>query len=300
MNINLNDKFNSSLVTSKRQSDLIMKKRIQSANFTKYIKNKIFKGYNKIKFVKSKDFNLRLFLSHNPEEKYLPTSEKYNIYYENKYLSKFKNDSKRVNLLLKNSITYLKIKKKKSFRNKSVSFSSKFDYEHDILYRTQRKRKPCLNNIESNKSNFNVNSSRIIFKNKREENAFSKYPFVFFNKLPDNVNNPKGLRNYPYYNPKYKQKNINQQHFLFTISHQKEKKVKNLFRSLSAGTIHKQYNKDENSSNCEKNKNKYNLVSFSCSAKKEKELNINKLINSIKSANLKRYLIKKNTVNFFK
>ena len=155
-----------------------------------------------------------------------------------------------------------------------------------------------MHDIENNK--LNINSSKKIFKNKREENAFSKYPFVFFDKKPDNINNPKGLRNYPYYNPKYKQKNREQQYFLFTLSHHKEKKVKNLYRCLSARTIHKKDKINKRTDNSSfKSNNKYKLVSFSYSSKKEKNLNLNILINSAKADRLKRLLIKKTTFNFF-
>ena len=298
MNIYSKEIFNNSLIISKSQNDLIMRKRIQSANFTKIIKNRIFKGYSKIKFVNNKDFDLKLFLSKNPEEKYLPTSEKYNIYYENKFLSKYNTDTKNVSSLLKNSITNEKPKKKKSFKNKSISFCSKFDIDKTNFSTSRRLTRPFMQDFDNNK--LNINSSKKIFKNKREENAFSKYPFVFFDRRPDNINNPKGLRNYPYYNPKYKQKNREQQYFLFTLSHHKEKKVKNLYRCLSSRTIHKKpiINKriDNNSF---KSNNKYNLVSFSYSSKKDNNLSLNKLINSDKIEKLKRVLIKKTTFNFF-
>ena len=295
MNIYSKEKFNTSLVTSKSQSDLIIRRRIQSANFTKMIKNRIFKGYNKIKITNSKDFNLKLFLSKNPEEKYLPSSEKYNIYYEKKFLSKLKTDYKHMTLLLKNSITN---KKKKSYKNKSVSFSSKFDIESSNFLTTQRVRRAHLYDMDSNNSNFNINNSREIFKNKREEKVFSKYPFVFFDRLPDNINNPNNLMNYPYYNLKYKQKNRDQQYFLFTISHQKEKSKKNLYRCFSARTIHKNHIKNERNNNSFKNSDKYDLISFSCATKKENSFNLKKLINSIKKAKLKRFLKKKKTKNY--
>jgi hypothetical protein len=258
----------------------------------------MFKGYNKIKFINNKKFDLKTFLNNNPEDKYLPTSEKYNIYYENKFLSKYNTDTKNVSSLLKNSITNEKPKKKKSFKNKSISFCSKFDIDKTNFSTSRRLTRPFMQDIDNNK--LNINSSKKIFKNKREENAFSKYPFVFFDRRPDNINNPKDLRNYPYYNPKYKQKNREQQYFLFTLSHHKEKKVKNLYRCLSSRTIHKKpiINKriDNNSL---KSNNKYKLVSFSYSSKKEKNLNLNNLINSAKADRLKRILMKKTTFNFF-
>lgn len=299
MYINSKEKFNNSLISSKTQSDLIMKRRIESANFTKIIKNRIFKGYNKIKFIKSKDFNLKHFLSQNPEEKYLLSSEEYNIYYENKFLRKFKTDTKNVSSLLTNSIINTRGKNRKTFKNKSVSFDSKFDLESNYST-TKRIKRSHLNNLENNKSNCNINNSREVFKNKREEKAFSKYPFVFFDKMPDNVNNPKNLRNYPYYNPKYKQKNRNQQSFLFTISHHKEKKIKNLYRCQSARTIHKNYNRGQSLNSSFNNKDNYNFISFSYSTKKENSLVLKKFITSIKNAKLKRSFKKKNYFNFFK
>ena len=86
MNAYTREKTNSSLGASKSQKNLMIRKRIQSSNFTQILKNRHFKGYNRIKFVNRKDFNLESFLSDNPEEKYLPNNEQYNIYYENKYL----------------------------------------------------------------------------------------------------------------------------------------------------------------------------------------------------------------------
>ena len=39
----------------------------------------LFKGYERIKFVTDKSFNIKYFLKQKPEEEYLPSNEKYNI-----------------------------------------------------------------------------------------------------------------------------------------------------------------------------------------------------------------------------
>ena len=230
MNAYTREKTNSSLGASKSQKNLMIRKRIQSSNFTQILKNRHFKGYNRIKFVNRKDFNLESFLSDNPEEKYLPNNEQYNIYYENKYLNKYKINPKYDSLKLKNSLTKQNFRKMKTFKNKSASFSSIFDIDKTNFSPFQRIRKSFFD-IENNKSN--INESIKIFENEEEKNIFSKYPFLLFDKLPDNINHPKNLRNYPHYSPKYKQKNKKQKYFLFMLSHQKDKKIKNIFRSIT-------------------------------------------------------------------
>ena len=294
------ERINISLRTSKSQTNLMLKKRIQSANFTQIIKNRLFKGYNRIKFVNSKDFNLALFLSDNPEEKYLPDNVKYNIYYENKYLNKYKVNSKYASLVLKNSLINQNYRKRKIFKNKSAFFSSIFDVDKTHFSPGQKIRKSFLYGIDTSKSN--INESKKIFENEEEKNIFSKYPFLLFDKMPDNINHPKNLRNYPHYNPKYKQKNKNQQHFLFTLSHQKDKKVHTFLRPMTPKMNFKK-NKINNESinNSSINNDKNNIISFSCSTTKKNNLNLKKLINSIKTAKLKRFLLlKSNSKNFYK
>ena len=299
MSIYTREKTNNSLTTSKSQKNLILRKRIQSANFTQIIKNRLFKGYNRIKFVNSKDFNLDLFLSDNPEEKYLPDNEKYNIYYENKYLNKYRKDSKYSSLVLKNSLINPNYRKRKIFKNKSASFSSIFNIDKTHFSPGQKIRKSFLYDINNSKSN--INESKKIFENEEEKNIFSKYPYLLFDKMPDNINHPKNLRNYPHYNPKYKQKNKNQQYFLFTLSHQKDKKVHNFFRPMTPKMNFKKNKINyESINNSSINNDKYNLVSFSCSTTKKNNVNLRKLINSIKTAKLKRFLLKTNTKTIYK
>ena len=96
-----------SLISCKSQEKLLIRKRMQSAKLTEMLKHKMFKGYNKIKLINSKKFDLKTFLSNYPEDKYLPTSEKYNIYYENKYLKNKEEDSKYIPL--KDSLTLIMI-----------------------------------------------------------------------------------------------------------------------------------------------------------------------------------------------
>ena len=298
MNNHSKELFSNSFIISKSRSDVVMRKRIQNSYFTKLIKNKIFKGYNKIKLVNSKNFNLKCFLSKKPEEKYLPTNEQYSIFYENKYLGKYNTDNKNFSLLLKNSIINEKGKNRKSLPNSEVAFPSDYEIRKTNLPNTQRVKRPfpALNVINNNK--IKANNGRKIFQNRREESTFSDYPFVIFNKLPDNINNPKDLKNYPYYNPKFRQKNKEQQSFLFTLSHPIEKKIKNQYRCFSSRIIHKNKNKHINRSYI--NNDKYKLVSFYYSDKKDKNYELKRLINSIKTDKFKKLIIKQNLANLIK
>ena len=293
MSIYRKDKNNIFLTRSKSENQLIKRKRIQFEKFSEIIRNKIFKGYNKIKFMKSKDFNMNEFLSQNQAEKYLLTSEKYNIYYENKYLKKCKTDSKYASLFLKNSLIINKDnKKKKPTKNNSISFSSTLNKEKNNQFTPKRFAKPILSYMESGK--LRIDDELKITKNEEENKIFSKYPFIIFDKTPDNIYNPVNLNNYPHYNPKYKQKNRNQQSFLFNLSHQKIKKVKNIFRCQTPHINFK--NNSYNNYKPSKASNKYNFVSFSYSTIKENSLN---LINSIKTPKLKKFLLKRKDINFF-
>jgi len=300
MNNHSKELFSNSFIISKSRSDVVMRKRIQNSNFTKLIKNKIFKGYNKIKLVNSKNFNLKCFLSKKPEEKYLPTSEQYSIYYENKFLNKYNNDNKNFSLLLKNSIINEKANKRKSVQNNNQVFSSDNEVKKTNFPISQRIKRtfPILNIINNNK--IKANKTRKIFENKREEYVFSEYPFVIFYKQPDNVNNPKNLKNYPHYNPKFKQKNKDQQSFLFTLSHSKDKKKKNEFRCFSSRTIFTNNKKKKIVNKSFISNDKYKLVSFSYSDKKDKNYELKKLLNSIKTDKFRKLIIKKNIANLIK
>ena len=222
-----------SLISSKSQEKLLIRKRIQSAKLTEILKHKMFKGYNKIKLVNSKQFDLKSFLSNNPEDKYLPTSEKYNIYYENKYLKNKEEDSKYIPL--KDSLI---INKPKNCRKKMPfsSWNSSFSTTTNFFFR-KRVKSARLNisyNYRTNK--LNINESKKIFENENEKNIFSKYSFLIFDRKPDCIYNPKNLRNYLHYKPKNRQKNKNQQKFLYSLSHHKEKKVKNIYNSFTKRT----------------------------------------------------------------
>ena len=101
--------------SSKSSSKPFERQRIQSAQFSKRIKNMLFKGYERIKFVTDKSFNIKYFLKQKPEEEYLPSNEKYNIYYDSKFLHKYNDDSKNISFLLKSSFnTNQKRKKNKN------------------------------------------------------------------------------------------------------------------------------------------------------------------------------------------
>ena len=289
---------NKSLISCKSQDQLLVRKRIQSAKLTQILKHKMFKGYNKIKFINNKKFDLKTFLSNNPEDKYLPTSEKYNIYYENKYLKNKEEDSKYIPL--KESLIINKPKNSRkiipfSFLNSSNSSTTNFSLGKRI-------KSARLNNSSNYRmNNVNINESKKIFENENEKNICSKYPFLIFDKIPDNVYNPKNLRNFLHYKPKNRQKNKNQQKFLFSLSHHKEKQIKNIFKSFSQRTTIKN-KKKKMFHNSREESDKYNLISFSCIKKEniKKDLaNLQKLVNKMKKLKLKKFLIKEKFKKFF-
>ena len=209
------------------------KKRIKTAYFTKILKNKIFKGYEKIKFINNKKFSMNKFLKSKPEEKYLPSDAEYDIYYDFKYLNKYKPISKKDYFLLKNISVTTKSLPKNTKKAKNKSSSDLFLTEDKtVKYINKRKiKKPILFEKENNKSNIN-DSTKIFGKNKANI-SYSKYPFIYLEKMPDDIIHPTDMRNYPHYIPKYKDKNRKQQYFLYNLSHTKEKKVKNIYHCLT-------------------------------------------------------------------
>ena len=262
----------------------IAKKRIKTANFTKILKNKIFKGYEKIKIVRNKNFNINKFLKSKPEEKYLLSDERYNIYYDNKYLNKYKPISQSNFFLLKN-ITV--INKSQTNINKNIKHKSTsqllLNNEKNKNIRKLKRQALYENKIKEIASN--INDSSKIFNNIKENSLCSKYPFIYLEKIPDEIVNPTDMRNYPHYIPKYKDKNKNQEYFLYNLSHLKEKKVKNIYHCLTP----KPKNRLKNN---EINKNeKFYLVSFSPEKIKE---NINKKFNidSIHNHKIKKMFYK--------
>lgn len=286
--------------SSKSSSKPFERQRMQSAQFTKRIKNMLFKGYERIKFVTDKSFNIKYFLKQKPEEEYLPSNEKYNIYYDSKFLHKYNDDSKNISFLLKNSLTPIKKGKKIKINkstNKSCDFSPIYSKGKKNILNNQNENSLILK-LDNGKSN--INNSKKIFGVEEEKNLFSRYSMIYFDKMPDYIYSPNDLRNYPHYNAKYKQRNRAQEKFLFTISHKKEKNVKNIFRSLSPKITYKKYYIKEMINNSLKEDYKYNLFSISCSAKNRNNLKINKLIDSAKVKKFKNFLIKNKNINFFK
>ena len=296
MNTYVKKDINSSLVSSQSQENLIIRKRIQSAKLTQILKNKIFKGYNKIKLINSKKFDLQSFLNNNPEDKLLRTSEKYNIYYENKYLKKNKEDSKLIPL--KDSLI---IKKNKNSRKQKAFFSGNSSLSSITTFSLRKRKKNSFfdnTKYEYDSKRVNINESRQIFENENEKNIFSKYSFLIFDKKPDEINNPKNLRNFLHYKSKNRQKNKNQQHFLFNLSHHKENKVKNLFSLTPRANFKKYKNKSFNDTYKENDRNK--LFSFSFTTRIGNIYEINKFIKSIKTERLKKYFIKEKLKKFYK
>ena len=233
----------------------IAKKRIKTANFTKILKNKIFKGYEKIRIVQNKNFNINKFLKSKPEEKYLLSDERYNIYYDNKYLNKYKPISQSNFFLLKNMTV---INKSQTNINKNIrhkSASQLLNNEKNKNIRKLKRQALYENKIKENASN--INDSSKIFNSIKENSLCSKYPFIYLEKIPDEIVNPTDMRNYPHYIPKYKDKNKNQEYFLYNLSHLKEKKVKNIYHCLTPRPKNRLKNNEIN-----KNE-KFYLVSFS-------------------------------------
>ena len=283
-----------SLISCKSQEKLLIRKRMQSAKLTEILKHKMFKGYNKIKLINSKKFDLKTFLSNYPEDKYLPTSEKYNIYYENKYLKNKEEDSKYIPL--KDSLIINKPKNSRETKMPFSSWNSSFSTTTNISFRN-RVKSAELNksyNYRTNKTNkMNINESKKIFENENEKKIFSKYSFLIFDKKPDCIYNPKNLRNYLHYKLKNRQKNKNQEKFLYNLSHHKEKKVKNIYNSFTKRTYIKK-NKNKSSYSSYNEIDKCNLISFSCSSN-ENNFNISnlqKFLCSMKKTKIDKFLIR--------
>ena len=287
-----------SLISSKSQEKLIIRKRIQSSKLTEILKHKMFKGYNKIKLINSKKFDLKSFLRNYPEDKYLPSSEKYNIYYENKYLKNKEEDSKYIPL--KDSLI---INKPKNCRKNKMPFSSwnsSFSTTTNFSFRNRGKSTELNKSYNYRTNKMNINESKKIFENENEKKIFSKYSFLIFDKKPDCIYNPKNLRNYLHYKLQNRQKNKNQQKFLYNLSHHKEKKVKNIYNIFPKRTYIKK-NKNKSSYNSNNESDKSNLISFSCSSN-ENNFNISnlqKFFGSLKKAKLDRFFIRGKFKNFF-
>ena len=265
----------------------LMKKRIKTASFTKLLKNKIFKGYERIKFVQNKNFNINKFMRSNPEEKYLLSDERYNIYYDSKYLNKYKQISQNDFFLLKNITFSTKSPKNINKNIRSKSRPELLLSEDRIKNRDIKKlKRPILYDNTENKSN--INDSSKIFNSFRENSLCSKYPFVYLEKAPDEIVNPTDMRNYPHYIPKYKKKNKNQEYFLYNLSHLKEKKVKNIYHCLSPKAsidIKKKLLKKE-----ENNDKNFCLISLSPNKKRENNIKFN--INLIDNNKIKKVFMK--------
>ena len=287
-----------SLISSKSQEKLIIRKRIQSSKLTEILKHKMFKGYNKIKLINSKKFDLKSFLRNYPEDKYLPSSEKYNIYYENKYLKNKEEDSKYIPL--KDSLI---INKPKNCRKNKMTFSSwnsSFSTTTNFSFRNRGKSTELNKSYNYRTNKMNINESKKIFENENEKNIFFKYSFFIFDKKPDCIYNPKNLRNYLHYKLQNRQKNKNQQKFLYNLSHHKEKKVKNIYNIFPKRTyIKKNKNKSSNNNNNESDNS--NLLSFSCSSNENNYniSNLQKFFGSLKKAKLDRFFIRGKFKNFF-
>lgn len=271
---------------TKRPINSSDKQRIKSANFTKILKNKIFKGYEKIKFVQDKNFNIRKFLKSKPEDKYLLSDEKYNIYYDNKYLNKYKPLTENEYFLVKNLSIKSNSQSKQIENHKSKSTKDLFITENKKLKikKKLRSKRQKLYDINENKSN--INDSSKIFNSYNENDIYSKYPFIYLEKIEDNIIHPKDMRNYPHYISKYKDKNRNQEYFLYNLSHPKDKKVKNIYRSL---TPRIPINKSKvKLNNYKKEIENYYLMSFSPSKIKEKYINKNFCINSFDNNKIRK------------
>ena len=229
-----NDKIKGHLEKGEKPNVISDRKRKQSAIFSKLLKNKLFKGYQKIKFLRNKNFNMDKFIRTNPGEKYLPTDEKYNIYYEYKFLNKYKCMTDR-ELSLRNNISVqtnkANICKKKVVNLKNQSTMNFFLTENDK--KVQKNRSLKIFDIKKIKENININENKKIWNDNDESFLYSRYPFIYLNRIPDEIVNPKDMRNYPHYIQKYKDKNRNQQSFLYSLSHNKEKKEKNIYRHLT-------------------------------------------------------------------
>ena len=270
------------------------KKRLKSASFTKILKNKIFKGYEKIKFMKNKSFNMKYFLKSKPEEKYLLSDEKYNIYYEKKYLNKYNHIPKKDYFLIKNlsARTNLISPHKQLKNNKSKSAKDLFitDKKRIPVKRRQMPKKSKL--YDRNVNKININDSSKIFNCYYEYTLYSKYPFIYVDKIEDNIANPTDMKNYPHYISKFKDKNKNQEHFLFNISHLKEKKNKNIYKSITPRLFLNKNKENINNRNIKELENCY-LISFSPLKFKEKYINKNFCINSFDNNKIKNIINEK-------
>jgi len=268
------------------------KKRIKTASFTKILKNKIFKGYERIKYIQNKNFNINKFLKGKPEEKYLPTDAKYNIYYDYKYLNKYKPMSKKDSFLLQNISVSTKNnpKKIKYFKNKSSGDLFLTENKNIKYLKRNKFKKPLFFEKDNNKSN--INDSSKIFSNNIENNLYSKYPFIYLEKTPDDIINPTDMRNYPHYIPKYRDKNRNQQYFLYNLSHLEDKKIKNIYHSL---TPRIPINNNSKNKIIEKEISESQfLLALSPDIKKEyNNLKYNFYINSIDNNKIKKLLYKR-------
>ena len=260
------------------------KRRLQTINLTKILKNKIFKGYEKIKLLQNKNFDINQFINNKPEENYLLTDEKYNIYYSNKYLNKYKPISKRDSFLLKSiSIENKNIPKKlKNSKCKSELELTKIK-KLKIKYNS-RQRGELLK--EKNKNKYNINDSSKVFDDKMQNQLFSKYPLIYLEKQYDEIMTPTDMKNYPHYIPKYKDKNRKQEYFLHNLSHSKEKIVKNIYHSLTPRISIK---KRKQKKYIDKNENK-NFVLSSFSPQDNQDYNF---VNIINNNRLKKLLIQK-------
>jgi hypothetical protein len=165
----------------------------------------------------------------------LLSDEKYNIYYDYKYLNKYNPLRKKNYFLIKNlSVNSNAIQTQKQLKDhKSKSTNDIFitDNKRIPVKRRQIIKKAKLYDINNNK--INVNDSSKIFNCFIEKTLYSKYPFIYLDKIEDNIVHPTDMRNYPHYISKYKDKNKNQEYFLYNLSHIKEKKIKNIYRSIT-------------------------------------------------------------------
>ena len=215
------------------------KKHINNQKLIKILKSKIFKGYQRIKYMQDHpNFDFKQFIKNHPEELYLPSDEKYSIYYDTKYLNKYKETQPDLLKLIKN----IKIEKKFK-KNKSCTELKERNINKNVL-------------IPKIMIGSNNNSDKYMFLTsvRKTQNNFSRksitnneYQLFYLEQKKDPLNN---IKNCTIFSKEFKENYRNQEEFLYKISHNNShtENKKNLYSLINLKNRHKKIyyrNKEE-------------------------------------------------------